>query len=213
MALLLVTFALGASYGAASRRLRRKPVNAWRGTAFSGFPRRSAPGSPMRLRSRFSLSRLAPSATGPKPYDCAKILRTACVGRRPAAFRSAPRLVPCSRVLRASPCHASRWAHHTVRLPADSGESRSTPGGVRPFPAFPVALVHPHLCACASRFSLSRSRWTRGRVPKSSDSPRNRKPFRETAFLGSRSHSGLSFPACLRSRFLVTLALGAWPGR
>ena len=71
----------------------------------------------LRVYARASLSRLAPSATGPKPYDCAKTLRAASVGRRPAAFRSAPRLVPCSRALRASPCHASRWAHGRVDKP------------------------------------------------------------------------------------------------
>ena len=61
-------------------------------------------------------------------------------------------------------------------------------------------------CSRALRASLSRSRWTRGRVAKTSDSPRNQKTFRETVFLGSCAHFGLSSPACLRSRFfLVTL--------
>ena len=58
--------------------------------------------APLCAYAHASLSRLAPSATGPQPVDCATTLRAACVGRRPAAFRSAPRLVPCSRALRAS---------------------------------------------------------------------------------------------------------------
>ena len=35
------------------------------------------------------------------------------------------------------------------RLPDDSGQTRTTPRGVRPFPAFPVALVQAPLCAYA----------------------------------------------------------------
>ena len=45
--------------------------------------------APLRVCARASLSRSGGCATEPKPCDCAKNLRAACGGRRPAFFRSA----------------------------------------------------------------------------------------------------------------------------